>query len=98
MKQESALQQSAEVAAWAQAVTRQIMGIGQELTYAKERVALLDEAPKSNGSIAPQPVSAGPRTPTKSLKAAPAAAFSIGSPDACCAHICRLGSMPQGHS
>ena len=58
-KQEPALQQSAEVAAWAQAVTRQIMGIGQELTYAKERVALLDEAPRSNGSIAPQPVSAG---------------------------------------
>ena len=59
------MQQSAEVAAWAQAVTRQIMGIGQELTYAKERVALLDEAPKSNGSIAPQPVSAvyTPRSP-----------------------------------
>ena len=36
-----------------QAVTRQIMGIGQELTYARERVALLDDAPKSNGTIAP---------------------------------------------
>jgi len=40
-----------------QAVTRQIMAIGQELTYARERVALLDDAPKQNGSIAPQRVS-----------------------------------------
>ena len=40
-----------------QAVTRQIMGIGQELTYARERIALLDDAPKSNGTIAPSRVS-----------------------------------------
>ncbi len=40
-----------------QAVTRQIMGIGQELTYARERVALLDDAPKSNGNVAPSRVS-----------------------------------------
>lgn len=39
-----------------QAVTRQILTIGQELTFAKERVALLDEAPRSNGSSAPLPV------------------------------------------
>ena len=51
------------------------MGIGQELTYAKERVALLDEAPKSNGSIAPQPVSAGPCISREPLKAAPAAPY-----------------------
>ncbi len=43
-----------------QAVTRQIMGIGQELTYARERVALLDDAPKSNGTIAPSRVSSRP--------------------------------------
>ena len=42
-----------------QAVTRQIMGIGQELTYARERVALLDDAPKSNGSVTPFRVSIG---------------------------------------
>lgn len=47
-----------DVLAWVQAVTRQIMGIGQELTYAKERVALLDEAPKTNGAVAPQRVRA----------------------------------------
>ena len=46
-----------ELAAGMQAVTRQIMAIGQELTYAKERVALLDEAPKLNGSVVPQRVS-----------------------------------------
>ena len=34
------------------------MGVGQELTYARERVALLDDAPKSNGSVAPSRVSA----------------------------------------
>ena len=43
-----------------QAVTRQIMAIGQELTYARERVALLDDAPKQNGTIAPQRVSPSP--------------------------------------
>lgn len=46
-----------KLAAGMQAVTRQIMAIGQELTYAKERVALLDEAPKLNGSVVPQRVS-----------------------------------------
>lgn len=46
-----------KLAAGLQAVTRQIMAIGQELTYAKERVALLDEAPKLNGSVVPQRVS-----------------------------------------
>jgi hypothetical protein len=46
-----------KLAAGLQAVTRQIMAIGQELTYAKERVALLDEAPKLNGSVVPQQVS-----------------------------------------
>ena len=72
---------SAEVAAWVQAVTRQIMGIGQELTYAKERVALLDEAPKSNGSVAPQPVSAGPYHAPGALKAALAALFPACASD-----------------
>ncbi len=40
----------------AQAVTRHILTIGQELTFAKERVALLDEAPRSNGPSTPRPV------------------------------------------
>lgn len=39
-----------------QAVTRQILTIGQELTFARERVALLDEAPRSNGTSQPQHV------------------------------------------
>ncbi|BDA40569.1 Exocyst complex component 5 [Coccomyxa sp. Obi] len=39
----------------AAAVTRHILTIGQELTFAKERVALLDEAPRSNGPSVPQP-------------------------------------------
>ena len=39
-----------------QAVTRHILTIGQELTFAKERVALLDEAPRANGLGTPQPV------------------------------------------
>ena len=39
-----------------QAVTRHILTIGQELTFAKERVALLDEAPRSSGPGTPQPV------------------------------------------
>ena len=49
----------------AQAVTRHILTIGQELTFAKERVALLDEAPRSNGPSTPQPVcsSTSPQAP-----------------------------------
>ncbi|KAK9916806.1 hypothetical protein WJX75_007279 [Coccomyxa subellipsoidea] len=39
----------------AAAVTRHILTIGQELTFAKERVALLDEAPRANGPGTPQP-------------------------------------------
>ncbi|EIE26781.1 Sec10-domain-containing protein [Coccomyxa subellipsoidea C-169] len=39
----------------AAAVTRHILTIGQELTFAKERVALLDEAPRSSGPGTPQP-------------------------------------------
>ena len=84
IRQKPALQPSAEVAAWVQAVTRQIMGIGQELTYAKERIALLDEAPKSNGSIAPQPVSAKSCTPLQALKAAPAAPCLQVNPSCLC--------------
>ena len=49
--------EAVEEGSCSQAVTRQIMAIGQELTYARERVALLDDAPKSNGSIVPSPVS-----------------------------------------
>jgi hypothetical protein len=41
----------------AQAVTRNLLAVGQELTFAKERVALLDEEPRPNGNPSPpQPV------------------------------------------
>ena len=43
------------------------MSIGQELTYAKERVALLDEAPRSNGALIPQQVSTGSCKPPEAL-------------------------------
>ena len=41
-----------------QAVTRHILTVGQELTFAKERIALLDDDPRAQGSspTAPQPV------------------------------------------
>lgn len=74
------------------------MGIAQELTHARERVALLDDVPRSNGSNAPSRVS-GNATPEELL--GPEHAFSkpCGTITWPFTHVCCLrGRVSQRHA